>query len=136
MMDDRLGMVFLLDDRTEYDASNEALDGAQAEPAPGERERYGRVKVRAKASGCAQGHAEQAAEAEASGKGLRPHQHFVCGEEYGNQEDGDCAYQHGVHLRKWAPDARARFVKWLKKQTMRPGIEERPCYKDSHAGKK
>ena len=64
MIDDRLGMVCLLDDRPEYDASDYALDGAQAEPAPGKRERYGRVKVRAKASGCAQGHAEQTAEAE------------------------------------------------------------------------
>ena len=60
-------MVFLFDECTEYEASNAALDGAQAEPAPGERERYWRVNVRAKASGCTQGHAEQAAEAEASG---------------------------------------------------------------------
>jgi hypothetical protein len=59
MIDDRLGMVFLVDERTEDDASDDALDGAQAEPAPGERERYGRVNVRAKARGCAQGHAEE-----------------------------------------------------------------------------
>jgi hypothetical protein len=72
----------------------------------------------------------------ARGKGLRPHQHGVGGEEYGNQQDGDGADQHGVHLRQWAPEARARVVQGLKQQTMRHGIEERPGYQDSHAGKK